>query len=62
MSLLVLPLHDCNFNLYPEGLSVLATLRHLRILVGSDKASTFFFNLSLSVRVFSPRGLIGHTK
>ena len=36
MSFLVLPQHDCNFNLYPEGLSVFASFRfrHLRIWVG----------------------------
>ena len=33
MSFLVLPQHDCNFKLYPEGLSVFAPFRfrHLRI-------------------------------
>ena len=33
MSFLVLPQHDCNFNLYPEGLSVFAPFRfrHLKI-------------------------------
>ena len=34
MSFLVLPQHDCNFNLYPEGLSVFAPFKHLRIWVG----------------------------
>ena len=34
MSSLVLPQHDCNFHFYPEGLSVVAPFRHLRIWVG----------------------------
>ena len=34
MSFLVLPQHDCNFNFYPEGLSVFAPFTHLRIWVG----------------------------
>ena len=34
MSFLVLPQHDCNFNFYPEGLSVFAPFRLLRIWVG----------------------------
>ena len=31
---LVLPQHDGNFNFYPEGLSVFAPFKHLRIWVG----------------------------
>ena len=34
MSFLVLPQHDCKFNFYPEGLSVFAPFRNLRIWVG----------------------------
>ena len=34
MSFLVLPQHDCKFNFYPEGLSVFAPFRYLRIWVG----------------------------
>ena len=34
VSFLFLPQHDCNFNLYPEDLSVFAPFRHLTIWVG----------------------------
>ena len=34
MSFLVLPQHYCRFNFYPEGLSVFAPFRHLRIWFG----------------------------
>ena len=34
ISFLVLPQHDCNFNLYPKGLSVFAPFRHLSTWIG----------------------------
>ena len=37
MSFLGLPQHDCNFNFYPEGVSVFVTFRHLRIWVGQSE-------------------------
>ena len=42
MSVLVLKQHDCNFNFYPEGLSVFAPFKHLRIWVGYIKQSLKF--------------------
>ena len=37
MPSLVVPQPDCNFNFYPEDLSVFVPFRHLRVWVGKNE-------------------------